>query len=76
MIIMFYTCKGCCADDERAVKVPARGSAEENVMVWMELIMKYVKADHVKNSPNCEYPNATLRFPLALERDYLGQEEH
>lgn len=50
MIEVFYSCPDCGLHRVRC-EVPARG--EEDVIVWMNVTIVHIGADHRRRSPDC-----------------------
>jgi hypothetical protein len=71
MIEVFYSCT--CGIIERAVLVIAR-ERDEEILSWMEVVMKEVKSDHRRRSPACPKTHARLRIPNHGYADFTGQE--
>lgn len=73
MITLMFTCKGCGLVDHK-FQVPARESADHDVVAWMKKVEAWVSDEHTRVSPKCT-ANKLDNLKIPMEgADFIGQQ--
>jgi hypothetical protein len=75
MITCKYSCPECGIVDQE-VQVPARQSAQVDVVQWMEkVVFPTIGEDHKNRSPKCNPKELkNLMVPTPPEAEFIGQQ--
>lgn len=63
---IFYTCKAC-TPVPKELRVTARARNDQDILRWMDGVIRIINFDHTFNNPRCTDKNCDLMMPITKD---------